>query len=138
MARYHQEEPEGLVKMQAETWDPLIAWVNEKFGTDITKTYGLLQHKQSESTIERMRQHLKSLTPMQLAGFERAVLTAKSFIIPICLTEDHLTVEAAAKAARLEVDHQILRWGEVEDAHDVDLAIVKRDLAASLLAYISE
>ncbi|KAI8839862.1 hypothetical protein BC829DRAFT_436007 [Chytridium lagenaria] len=115
---YHQAEPEAFVELQNEYWDPLIEWVNQRFGTDIKKTYALVSSKQSDNTIAKLRAHLAAFSPMQLAGFERAVLASKS-------------------AARLEVIHQVVRWGEVEDAHDVDVEIVKRDLSSAALAFQS-
>ncbi|KAJ3106633.1 ATP synthase complex assembly protein atp12 [Phlyctochytrium planicorne] len=135
---FHQEEPEGLVKLQSEYWDTLIQWVNERFGTEVKKTYSILNSKHPESTVLKLRQHLQKFTPMELAGFEKAVLSSKSFIIPLALTEKAIDVDFAAKAARLEVLHQIMRWGEVEDAHDVEVEALKRDLAAASLTFISK
>ncbi|KAJ3213952.1 ATP synthase complex assembly protein atp12 [Dinochytrium kinnereticum] len=132
---YHQEEPEALIELQKTYWDPLIEWVNKRFGTDIEKTYSLLSKKQSEASVEKLRAHLKTLSPIELAGFERAVLSSKSFIIPLCLTERAITVDFAERASRLEVLHQIARWGEVEDAHDVDVQAIKRDLSSATLAF---
>lgn len=40
----------------------------------------------------------------------------KSFIISIALVKKHLSVEEASLAARVEVESQIERWGEVEDS----------------------
>jgi ATP synthase F1 complex assembly factor 2 len=46
---------------------------------------------------------------------ERATYATKSFIVALALVKRHLTVDEAAKAAQVEVDSQIERWGEVED-----------------------
>lgn len=51
----------------------------------------------------------------QLAAFEKAVHTSKSFLISLALVEGRLTVEEAAQASHVEVQSQIDRWGEVED-----------------------
>ena len=47
---------------------------------------------------------------------ERATYASKSLIIGLGLVKRHLTVEEAARAATVEVDSQIERWGEVEDS----------------------
>ena len=50
------------------------------------------------------------------AAFERAVLASKSYLIALALVEGHYSVDDAAKAAHVEVQSQIDRWGEVEDS----------------------
>lgn len=49
-------------------------------------------------------------------AFERAVLASKSYIIALALVEGYFTTDEAAKAAHVEVQSQIDRWGEVEDS----------------------
>ena len=49
-------------------------------------------------------------------AFERAVLASKSYLIALGLVEGFLSVDDAAKAAHVEVQSQIDRWGEVEDS----------------------
>jgi ATP synthase F1 complex assembly factor 2 len=44
------------------------------------------------------------------------VLASKSYLISLALVEGHYTVDDAAKAAHVEVQSQIDRWGEVEDS----------------------
>lgn len=46
---------------------------------------------------------------------ERATYTSKSFLIALALVMKRITVEQAAKAAHVEVNSQIEKWGEVED-----------------------
>lgn len=50
---------------------------------------------------------------------ERATYTTKSFLIALALVKKQLSIEQAAKAAQIEVDSQIQRWGEVEDCKRV-------------------
>lgn len=44
------------------------------------------------------------------------MLASKSYLIALALVEGHYTVDQAAKAAHVEVQSQIDRWGEVEDS----------------------
>ncbi|KAJ2984549.1 ATP synthase complex assembly protein atp12, partial [Globomyces sp. JEL0801] len=75
-----------------------------------------------------LRKTLESYDNIKLAAFEKAVLRAKSFMIGLALIERRISVEYASMAARLEVQQQINRWGEVEDAHDIDRDDLKRQL----------
>lgn len=68
------------------------------------------------------RNQANSLPPTQRlnrsihTAFERAVLASKSYLIALGLVEGFLSVDDAAKAAHVEVQSQIDRWGEVEDS----------------------
>lgn len=75
---------------------------------------GILSIKQSPEVIEKFREIVQQYDPFKLAAFEKAVLRSKSFMIALALVERGISVEFASKAARLEVLHQIDRWGEVE------------------------
>jgi len=94
------------------------------------------------------------LSAWELAGLERAVLSAKSLLIAARLVVqwsehgaglgevveegngdavERFGVEQAARAASLEVDWQTGNWGEVEDTHDVDKEDIRRQLGSVVL-----
>jgi ATP synthase F1 complex assembly factor 2 len=68
------------------------------------------------------------------SGFERAVITSKSFLIGLALTERRITGLEAADASRVEVLAQIAQWGEVKDAHDVDQEDIYRAFGSIAIA----
>jgi chaperone required for assembly of F1-ATPase len=51
-----------------------------------------------------------------LIGLERAIHFSKSLIIALALSRGQLSAEDASRAALVEVQSQIDRWGEVEDS----------------------
>ncbi|KAJ3297572.1 ATP synthase complex assembly protein atp12 [Borealophlyctis nickersoniae] len=112
---YHQDYPDSFVKMQDDAWRPLIAWVEQEMGMKVSTTTGFSSVKQSEELVAKMRAVMEDFNPLTLAAFEKAVLSTKSFIIGLAVVRRRISVEEAAKAASLEVLHQIDRWGEVED-----------------------
>lgn len=65
------------------------------------------------------------------AAFERAVLASKSYLIALGLVEGFLSVDEAAKAAHVEVQSQIDRWGEVEDSECAHIVARLRALTIS-------
>ncbi|KND03302.1 ATP synthase complex assembly protein ATP12 [Spizellomyces punctatus DAOM BR117] len=127
---YYQDYPDSFVKLQDEHWRPLMAWMKEEYGLDIKTTNGILSIRQPEEVVTKLRSILEDFDLITLAAFEKAVLSSKSFIVALALVRRRITVEDAAKAARLEVLHQIDRWGEVEDSHDVDREDLTRQLGA--------
>ena len=80
------------------------------------------------------RDHLKTLSPLQLAALEKALYLTKSLFISVALLEGKLSVTEAMQAAWVETNAQVETWGEVEDSHDVGWAELGRELGAVRLA----
>jgi ATP synthase F1 complex assembly factor 2 len=108
-------------------------------------TEGILRIKQDRETLEKFREIIECYDDFKLAAFEKAVLRSKSFMIGLALVEREISVEFAGCASRLEVMHQIERWGEVEgnadllillDSHDLEREDLKRQLGACVAALL--
>ena len=52
--------------------------------------------------------------------------------------ESEFGVTEAAEAAEVEVESQTLRWGQVEDTHDVDHADLRKTLASVACAVVTD
>ncbi len=137
---FHESEPEALVRQQTTHWDPLLAWAEARWGIAIERYRGiLLSSSQPAASVQTLLQHVQgTYGALELAAFERAVLTTKSFIIALALLEGKLDVEAAALAAEVEVNSQTERWGQVEDTHDVDYSDVRRLLGSVAAVLVKE
>ncbi|KAF8976172.1 ATP synthase complex assembly protein atp12 [Entomortierella lignicola] len=131
---YQQDYPESIVKAQQEHWDPILKWVKEEYGLDIKVSQGITYVQQDDEVKQKLWDIVNDMTDIELSAFERATLTAKSFLIGLAVVKRHLSVEKAWAAAQLEVLDQIERWGEVEDSHDVDREFIKSQLASARLA----
>lgn len=113
---FHEEYPPQLVRLQDAHWRPLIAWVNSTFDVEIQIYEGILGTKQSAVTQAKLNKIVGDYNQFKLAAFERAVLASKSYLIALALIEGHYSVDDAARAAHVEVQSQIDKWGEVEDS----------------------
>lgn len=113
---FHESQPEQLVALQTTHWTPLLAWVSTTFSCPIKIYDGLLGTKQSTETMAILSAHVNKYDQFKLAAFERAVLASKSYLIGLALVEGFLSTDEAAKAAHVEVQSQIDKWGEVEDS----------------------
>ena len=116
--------------MQKQYWMVVLDWLRHEEQLEIQSTEGVLAVKQPASVIDFFSKFLKGLSDIQLAGFERSVISTKSFLLTYALFKKRVDVEFASTAARLEVLHQIQKWGEVEDSHDTDREELKRQLGA--------
>lgn len=155
-----RSELEGVLRQaQDELYSPIIVGV-EKFLTKFNSgkneiklkeldadRHGLRGNPQSEETRAAAKEYVDSLSLWDLAVFEKTVLTSKSFICGMLLLlnkthnsidipELNVTMEDIARASTLETIHQVERWGEVEDTHDVDKRDVRRNInAAAIVAF---
>jgi ATP synthase F1 complex assembly factor 2 len=133
---YQQEYPESFVKLQQEYWQPIIDWVNQKYSVNVKTTSSILRVEQPAEVVRKFRETILGYDEFSLAAFEKVVLRTKSFMIGLALVEREISVDFATMAARLEVHHQIQKWGEVEDAHDVDREDLQRQLGSAVATLI--
>ncbi|SPO24747.1 related to ATP12 - F1F0-ATPase complex assembly protein [Ustilago trichophora] len=133
---FQEPQPSSLVKLQKAHWEPLLSHINNTYSLSITPFTGLLGGTHPPGTLSTFTTYLSKLDPFDLAAFERSVMLTKSFLISVALVSGHLDVEQAAKAAEVEVQSQIDRWGAVEDSHDVDQAEMRRTLGSVAIATV--
>ncbi|KAJ1310163.1 hypothetical protein OPQ81_006907 [Rhizoctonia solani] len=127
---FHESHPPALVKLQEEHWNPLLKWAESTYDIKINIFDSVLGNTQPKETKEVLMNEVSKLGQWEIAAFERAVLTTKSFIIALALVKGRINVEQAAQAAHVEVVSQTQRWGEVEDTHDVDYQDIRRQLGS--------
>lgn len=72
----------------------------------------------------------QGLDDWHLAAAEQLGGACKSVLLGLAGAAQHLGVEAAVAAARLEEDKQIEEWGFVEGGHDIDIADLRVRVAA--------
>ncbi|CCK69342.1 ATP synthase complex assembly protein ATP12 KNAG_0C02310 [Huiozyma naganishii CBS 8797] len=151
-----RDEFEGALREEQDTlYLPIIKAVEQFLTDNFSKktvhlkildadVHGIASNMQSADCVESATKYLNSLSPWNLALFEKTVLTTKSFICGILLIENktnpvhqkNLTysLDEIERAATLEIIYQTDRWGEVEDTHDVNKHDIKRNLAAVAVA----
>ncbi|CEL52188.1 Protein atp12, mitochondrial OS=Schizosaccharomyces pombe (strain 972 / ATCC 24843) GN=atp12 PE=3 SV=2 [Rhizoctonia solani AG-1 IB] len=127
---FHESHPPALVQLQEQHWIPLLKWAESTYKIKINIFDSLLGNSQPKEAKEALMKEVNKLGQWEVAAFERAVLTTKSFIIALALVKGRINVEQAAQAAHVEVVSQTERWGEVEDTHDVDHHDIRRQLGS--------
>ncbi|KAI9258555.1 hypothetical protein BY458DRAFT_440765 [Sporodiniella umbellata] len=127
---YHEEGPESLVELQNRYWQPIVDWVQKSYGVKINTTTDIFAITQPQETKEKLRKVIEAMDALELAAFEKAVMTSKSFLIGFTLVKNGVSVENAACAAHVEMKSQMDRWGEVEDSHDVEQAYMRQTLGS--------
>jgi ATP synthase F1 complex assembly factor 2 len=133
---YLQPYPESFDKLQSEYWSTLVKWLKTEHDLDIKTTNGILPVSQSSKTRLFFKKLLQESDDISLAAFEKTIMMTKSVIIPFALFSKKIQVDVAVTTARLEVLHQIDRWGQVEDSHDTEHLDFKRVLGAASIVWL--
>jgi chaperone required for assembly of F1-ATPase len=113
---YRAETPADLVALQAEHWDPIVAWVNETIGTPFHVGFGIVHVAQPVAVIAAFEAALGSHDPFRLAGLHVITTLTGSALIAFALGRDWLSEEAAWKAAHVDEDYQTAHWGQDSEA----------------------
>uniref|UniRef100_A0A9L0SII8 ATP synthase mitochondrial F1 complex assembly factor 2 n=1 Tax=Equus caballus TaxID=9796 RepID=A0A9L0SII8_HORSE len=156
---YRVEEPETLVELQKNEWDPVIEWAEKRYGVEIGSSTSIMGPSIPARTQEVLISHLASYNMWALqgthrsrsaaalsqvgalgpdlacvpAGIEFVVTQLKSMVLTLGLIDLRLTVEQAVLLSRLEEEYQIQKWGNIEWAHDYELQELRARTAAGAL-----
>ncbi|KAM6963551.1 ATP synthase mitochondrial F1 complex assembly factor 2 [Tautogolabrus adspersus] len=135
---YRVEEPDGLVELQKNEWDPVLHWIENRYNVTIGSSSNILGPEIPEATKETFRQHLKSYNFWSLTGLEYVITQLKSVVLSMGIIDRHMSVEQAVLLSRLEEEYQIQHWGNVEWAHDYDMYELRaRTAAGTLFVHLS-
>nr|XP_045232192.1 ATP synthase mitochondrial F1 complex assembly factor 2 isoform X3 [Macaca fascicularis] len=130
---YRVEEPETLVELQRNEWDPIIEWAEKRYGVEINSSTSIMGPSIPAKTREVLVSHLASYNTWALQGIEFVAAQLKSLVLTLGLIDLHLTVEQAVLLSRLEEEYQIQKWGNIEWAHDYELQELRARTAAGTL-----
>ncbi|XP_017048993.1 ATP synthase mitochondrial F1 complex assembly factor 2 [Drosophila ficusphila] len=130
---FQYDDEKDLQDLQLNEWDPVIAWFNQRFDTNLQKTLNITPPQVSEQDKMKVAKHFQSFNLETLHGYIFAVDTLKSIVLACAVIEQMLTVEKAVALARLEEEYQLKFWGRVEWAHDLSQQELQSRLAAAVL-----
>ncbi|MEP3047658.1 MAG: ATP12 family protein [Roseibium sp.] len=130
---YRADTPDSLVTSQRTTWDPVVDWAGDLLGGRFLLIEGIIHAAQPDSLLTAFRARIGVLTPLKLAAFHTATSLTGSALLALALLEEHLGSEGVWKAAHVEEDFNIERWGEVTEATEIRAFKQKEFEAATLI-----
>lgn len=113
---YRATEPEGLVQREGKAWDPIIDWAAEFFDAEFQMIDGIIHQVQDDSAMQAVQRYLAGLDAMRLGAIHYLTSLTGSALIAIALDKGFLEPEDAWRAAHVDEDWQIERWGRDEEA----------------------
>lgn len=109
---YRATAPESLVKLQHDTWQPLLDWAAERYGARLTVADGISFVDQPEQALARLRDAVAAHADLALSALYNLTHTAGSLVIALAVADGRLASEGAFAAAQVDELYQIERWGD--------------------------
>src|SRR5262245_49934814 len=131
---YRADSPSDLVEGQQHAWDPLLAWVRDRFGASLRTGNSLAFVEQDSAALDALYTSVSQRDPFVLAGLNAAAVLLGSLVIALALAERKLGAEDAFTSADLDTIYQAVRCGldEMEcaesDAESAELNQISRFL----------
>jgi len=114
---YRAGEPESLAEAQSAAWDSVLAWARDEFGARFVLSEGVRHVAQPEPTLQAIRAALERIDdPFALAALHVMTTLTGSALLALAVGRGRLAAEEAWRAAHVDEDFQISRWGEDAEA----------------------
>ena len=114
---YRALEPEALAALQAKHFDPVLAWAHEALGARFILSASLSHVAQPETSLAAVRAAIDAYEqPFAVAALHGLTSLSGSALLALAVARGALDAEAAWRAAHVDEDFQIKRWGQDEEA----------------------
>jgi chaperone required for assembly of F1-ATPase len=123
MLFYRAPEPEGLIALQRQHWDPVIAWAHEAFGARFVLAEGVVHVEQPAESLAKARAVISAnvgatLSAWRLGALHVATGLTGSALLALALDAGRLAPDDAWTAAHVDEDWNMDFWGRDEQAAD--------------------
>ncbi len=113
---YRAEEPEALVQMQAEAWDPMLDWAARTFDAPLVTTRGVVPVAQPSESLARLAQVVRASSVFELTALHDLVSLTGSLVLGLAATHPEFEPDTLWRLSRIDEDWQAAQWGVDEEA----------------------
>jgi chaperone required for assembly of F1-ATPase len=113
---YRAPEPPALAARQSEAWDPILEWLERRYGARLEVAVGLGPVVQPPAALARLRAAIGAEDDYALAALHVIASITGSLVLALALVDDAITPGQAFLLSRLDEDFQAERWGEDAEA----------------------
>jgi chaperone required for assembly of F1-ATPase len=126
---YRATGPDSLVQLQADTWQPLLDWAAERYGSELALATGTTFVTQPHRALAALRSAVAAHGELALSALYNLTHIAGSVVIALAVSEGRLGADGAFAAAQLDELYQLERWGSDPNATQ-RLENIRRDIEA--------
>jgi chaperone required for assembly of F1-ATPase len=132
---YRAHQPPDLAKLQAEGWDPVLAWARRAYSVEFVVVDGFTHADQPSATLGAFRTTLERQDGFSLAALHVVASIAGSVVLALALAEGELVPAQVFSLSRIDEDYQASKWGRDHEA-EVRASNLARELdkAAAFIA----
>ncbi|WP_428678649.1 ATP12 family chaperone protein [Sphingopyxis sp.] len=113
---YREDRDAVLQAEQTASWNPLLAWAEQRYGVEFALAQGVLPIDQPGATVAGLRGAVLAHTPFRLAPLTILVTIGGSLVAGLALAEEAYPAEALWTAVSLDELYQERRWGADSEA----------------------
>ncbi|XP_013133549.1 PREDICTED: ATP synthase mitochondrial F1 complex assembly factor 2 [Papilio polytes] len=130
---FYSDEEKDLRVLQEQKWGPVLEWFEKRFGIKQEISHDLEPPPVSIKTREALARHFLSYDFAALNAFTFGMEALKSPVLMLACVDRYLEPTEAVLLSRLEEEYQLVRWGRVPWAHELNQAELTARVAASCL-----
>jgi chaperone required for assembly of F1-ATPase len=109
---YRAEKPETLAERQRVAFDPVLDWAAEELSARFRLGAGVMHVEQPRDAIEAIRAAIEAFgDPVALAGLSAMTALSGSALLAIAVARGRLSPDEAWRAAHIDEDFEIEKWG---------------------------
>jgi len=116
LVAHRAESPPPLVARQAQVWDPIVAWAEQRFHMRIPVVAGIVPADVPPQHRTVLEWEVDDLDDFRATTLAQAATLAGSVLIGFAFLEGELDAEAAFAAAALDDLWSLENWGEDPEA----------------------
>lgn len=109
---YRAEEPPELAQRQRAAWQPLLDWLDRRYGVRLKVAEGVIHTAQDPAMLDRLAEIVRSFDDWRLTALQAATASTGSIVVALALIAGRLGAAQAFAVAELDESFQIERWGE--------------------------
>lgn len=119
---YRADKPAELVALQAEAWDPVLAWARDALQARFFLGEGVMHVAQPAHAVAAIGRAVASGigqgagAPFRLGALHLMTTMTGSALLGLAVLHDHIPAADAWAKAHVDEDFQIARWGEDAEA----------------------
>lgn len=122
-----------IVRLQNKFYNPILLWMEEKFGDRLRLTEWVASRDQPFDLIMDVLDHVAMMDDWRFAIMDTLATQMSSVMLPLAVVEGKIDLQTALQASRIEVDWQMRRDGRVEGLfnHGIDLEYNRLTISAA-------
>ncbi len=132
---YRAHQPPDLVARQRQGWDPVLNWVRQHHGVQMTVAEGLTHIDQTPEALAGLRRVLETFDAFTLGGLHVVASITGSTVLALAVAEGGIFGAQAFELSRIDEIYQAEKWGEDAEAVKRTIALAHElDKAVELIA----